>query len=104
MTRHAATFTPADLTRRQKRDLQREIAQTRREDEAGPRVAEGPARFRSRRCRDRSGPGIIQRRLLESREGDDPRASGHRRSTSPGSTRSSPTPASATAAPSSAST
>lgn len=32
MTRHAATFTPADLTRQQKKDLQRDIAQTRREE------------------------------------------------------------------------
>ncbi|WP_292836800.1 hypothetical protein [Microbacterium sp.] len=32
MTRHAATFTPAELTRRQKRDLQREITRTRDEE------------------------------------------------------------------------
>jgi hypothetical protein len=32
MTRHAATFTPAGLTRRQKRDLQREIIRARQEE------------------------------------------------------------------------
>ena len=32
MTRHAATFTPADLTRQQKKDLRRDVAQTRREE------------------------------------------------------------------------
>ena len=49
MTRHAATFTPAGLTRRQKRDLQREISRARQEEK--------PARS-SRRDRGLPDPAV----------------------------------------------
>ncbi|MEV5072706.1 hypothetical protein MRBLMI12_004369 [Microbacterium sp. LMI12-1-1.1] len=59
MTRHAATFTPAGLTRRQKRDLQREITRARQEEKP-PRSTRGDRGLPEPAVPGPFGPGITQ--------------------------------------------
>lgn len=59
MTRHAATFTPADLTRRQKRDLQRQIAEEQREHKSA-RGSQTDRSLPEPAVPGPFGPGLIQ--------------------------------------------
>ena len=59
MTRHAATFTPAGLTRRQKRDLQRDISRTRQEEKP-PRSTRRDRGLPEPSVPGPFGPGITQ--------------------------------------------
>lgn len=58
MARHAATFTPSGLTRREKRDLQREITRTR--DEAPPRTSRRDRGLPEPAVPGPFGPGLVQ--------------------------------------------
>ena len=104
MTRHVAVFEPGDLTKRERRALQ---ARSRASEHETSRPQVEPRRDRA--LPEAGGAGPVRsradpRRVLEPRAGRRSPRIRRRRSTSPASTRSSPTPDSATAARSSAST